>query len=327
MWLLDDDRRYIAVNDHTVNLMGISREKLVSMRREDLVPAELKEGVVRDWDRFLAEGYNVVHYSTMDDRGFTLVADWIDLRDVLPGCHLSITVAHETIDPLEGVSLSETEPATVVICGSLLDCTALESLLGRLPDFDVVGVAEGAEECVRKLTGHHPDVLIQTSDTGATRAVSSDLIERYGKASPKTQVLVLSSVASPIQARETLKAGATAFVIRDDGVDALADAVRAAAKGEPYVNPRIAAEIARLTLNVEDQLSDREAEVMRLVALGYTNKEIGELTFLSTRTIESHRANISYKLGLGSRADLVRYAIENGVFDPSRAGIQHSIPH
>ena len=102
------------------------------------------------------------------------------------------------------------------------------------------------------------------------------------------------------------------FVLRTEGQDALVEAIRRAARGEPYVNGRLGVEMAKLE-RLEDDLTERETQVLRLIALGFTNSEIGEQLGLSVRTVETHRAHIMAKLDFDSRSQLVRYAIDNGL--------------
>ncbi len=121
--------------------------------------------------------------------------------------------------------------------------------------------------------------------------------------------------ADPAYARAALQAGADAYVLKEAAERELVDAVRAVAAGETYLNPALGARIARAPAEPEapDDLSDRELEVLRMIALGHTNAEIGEQLFLSVRTVETHRSHIQQKLGRSSRAELVRYALDRGL--------------
>ena len=119
-------------------------------------------------------------------------------------------------------------------------------------------------------------------------------------------------------ARQALQTGALGFVLKEAADEELLEAIRLAAAGDTYLNPRLGARMAAtpdLPSGPPDDLSTRELEVLRLIALGHTNSEIAELLFLSTRTVETHRAHIQQKLGLSSRPDLTRYALANGLID------------
>jgi two-component system response regulator NreC len=122
----------------------------------------------------------------------------------------------------------------------------------------------------------------------------------------------------PRFAREALRAGALAFVLKEAADSELVEAVHAARTGTRYLNPKLGAEIAAqpdVPPGPPDHLTEREVEVLRLVALGYTNAEISEKLYLSVRTVESHRANIQQKSGRTTRAELVAYAQDQGLLD------------
>jgi two-component system response regulator NreC len=122
----------------------------------------------------------------------------------------------------------------------------------------------------------------------------------------------------PRFAREALRAGALGFVLKESADSELVAAVRAALQGLRYLNPQLGGLIAALPETPPgppDNLTDREVEVLKLVALGHTNAEVSEQLYLSVRTVESHRAHIQQKAGLGTRAELVAYAREHGLLD------------
>ena len=120
----------------------------------------------------------------------------------------------------------------------------------------------------------------------------------------------------PAFAREALSGGALGYVLKEAADEELVEAVRNAAAGDSYLNPRLGARIAsEPPPGPPDDLSEREVEVLRLIALGHTNAEIGEHLFLSVRTVETHRAHIQQKLGLSTRAELVRYALARGLVE------------
>jgi two-component system response regulator NreC len=122
----------------------------------------------------------------------------------------------------------------------------------------------------------------------------------------------------PEFARQALGSGAAGYVLKEAADDELVEAVRRAAAGDTYLNPRLGAALASAPPKPSgppDDLSDREVEILRLIALGHTNVEIGEQLYLSVRTVESHRAHIQQKLRRSSRAELVRYALNHGLLE------------
>jgi len=140
------------------------------------------------------------------------------------------------------------------------------------------------------------------------------------QAVPEVKVLMLSMQDDPEYVREAFEAGASGYVLKEAADTDVVDAVRAVAAGERYVHPAlgarlIAAESEERKRAQSDPLSEREREVLRLLALGHTNQEIAALLYISVRTAETHRAHIMQKLGLSSRAELVRYALDHGLVE------------
>ncbi|HVI20383.1 MAG TPA: response regulator transcription factor, partial [Gaiellales bacterium] len=119
----------------------------------------------------------------------------------------------------------------------------------------------------------------------------------------------------PQFARQALGAGASAYVLKEAADAELVEAVHRAAAGQSFLNPRIGAQLAAAPAGPPDDLTARETDILRLIALGHTNAEIGVQLFLSVRTVESHRAHIQQKLRRGSRAELVRYALDRGLLE------------
>jgi two-component system response regulator NreC len=140
------------------------------------------------------------------------------------------------------------------------------------------------------------------------------------QAVPATRVLMLSMQDDPGAVRNAFAAGASGYMLKDAADTELVQAVRAVADGKQYVHPAlgarlVTAELANRRRAEADPLSDREREVLRLLALGHTNQELATMLFISVRTAETHHAHIMQKLELSSRADLVRYALDNGVIE------------
>jgi two-component system response regulator NreC len=192
--------------------------------------------------------------------------------------------------------------------------TGLRMLLDAEPGFDVVAEAGDVAAAVRSVRGHKPRVLVL--DLNMPGESSLGAIPSIREISPNTGVVVLTMQNDPAFAREALQAGALAYVLKEAADDELISAVRMAAEGNTYLNPQLGARLAAeptQPTGPPDDLTEREIEVLRLIALGHTNTEIGDQLYLSVRTVESHRAHIQQKLRRSSRAELVRYAIEHGL--------------
>lgn len=195
--------------------------------------------------------------------------------------------------------------------------SGLKLLLEAEDDLEVVAEAADVEQTIERLASYTPDILLL--DLHMPGGPSLGSIPEMRKTSPRTRIVVLTMQSSAAYVRESLRAGAIGYVTKEAAGDELVDAIRLAAAGQPYVYPVLGARLAR---EPDDgghpgELTDREFQVLRLIALGYTNTEIANRLHLSTRTIESHRAHIQKKLRLQSRAELVRFAIDNDVFDTS----------
>ena len=209
------------------------------------------------------------------------------------------------------------KPTTIVLADDhMIVRSSLRMLLNAEPGFEVVAEAAEVEEALRKVLAYKPAVIVL--DVSMPGGPSLTAIPRMLAASPETAVVVLTMEDEPRFAREALRAGALGFVLKEAADSELVEAVRAATRGERYLNPQLGAEIASqpdVPPGPPDNLSEREVEVLRLVALGHTNAEISEQLFLSVRTVESHRANIQQKAGKSTRDELVAYASEQGRLD------------
>jgi len=150
-------------------------------------------------------------------------------------------------------------------------------------------------------------------DLRMSGASSIDTIRTLGDRAPETKIVVLTMEESPVFAQHALAAGAAAVVSKDRADEELPEAVRMASRGETYVSPRVAARLSALEEELSDRLSQREVEVLRMIALGHTSVEVAHKLQLSPRTIETHRAHIHTKLGLTTRAELVDYALGRGL--------------
>ena len=194
--------------------------------------------------------------------------------------------------------------------------SALRALLESEAEFEVVAEAGDVDESVRKVLAYKPDAIVL--DLSMPGGSSLTAIPRMRERSPGTAIVVLTMESEPQFAREALRAGALGFVLKDAADSELVAAVRAALQGQRYLNPQLGGLIAaapETPAGPPDNLTEREVEVLRLVALGHTNAEISQQLYLSVRTVESHRAHIQQKAGRATRAELVAYAREHGLLD------------
>lgn len=192
----------------------------------------------------------------------------------------------------------------------------LRMLLERQPDIRVVAEVGSVAEALASEA--EPDVvvadLVLPDERGAE--VVRRLRERFGRSA----ILVLSMIDNPADVQLCLTSGAKGYLMKEAAGDELVDAVRAVASGHEYLQPALGAALVRWREaptrargGVAADLSEREREVLRLIALGHTNAEIARLLFLSVRTVENHRASLMRKLGARSRAELVRQASRLGL--------------
>jgi two-component system response regulator NreC len=190
----------------------------------------------------------------------------------------------------------------------------LRRVLEAEPGLEVVAEAGNLDDARRYVRGHHPDVLVL--DLNMPGGSSLEHIPDVRAESPGTQIVVLTMQSEPSFARRALGAGALGYVLKEAAEEELVEAIRRAAVGDSYLNPRLGARVAaEPATGRPDDLSARELDVLRLIALGHTNAEIGRQLHLSSRTVESHRSHIQQKLGLSNRAALVRYALAHKVVE------------
>jgi two-component system response regulator NreC len=190
--------------------------------------------------------------------------------------------------------------------------SGLRMLLDSESDFEVVAEASDVDGARRYVLGHRPSVLVL--DLNMPGGSSLEAIPLIREQSPDTQIVVLTMQEEPAFARSALSAGALGYVLKEAADEELVEAVRRAAAGESYLNPRLGARIASEPApGPPDDLSPREVDVLRLIAHGHTNAEIAEQLYLSVRTVETHRSHIQQKLRLSTRAELVGYALERGL--------------
>jgi len=196
--------------------------------------------------------------------------------------------------------------------------SGLRRVLEAEADIEVVGEAGDARNAVFEARAKKPDVILM--DLVMPGKSGIEAIPDVLKEAPEAKVLVLSMQDDPRYVTEAFEAGASGYVLKEAADTEVVAAVRAVASGERYVHPvlgarLVAAQSESRKRTEADPLSDREREVLRLLALGHTNQEIAKLLYISVRTAETHRAHIMQKLRLSSRAELVRHALAEGLLE------------
>ena len=196
--------------------------------------------------------------------------------------------------------------------------SGLHLLLDAQSDIEVVGEAGDVKEAVFETRDKQPDVVLM--DVVMPGQTGIEGVPLVLKEAPEAKVLVLSMQDDPRYVHEAFAAGAAGYILKE-AVDAeVVGAIQRVAAGDHYVHPAlgarlVAAEAEAKAREEADPLSDREREVMRLLALGHTNQEIAKMLYISVRTAETHRAHIMQKLRISTRAELVRYALTQGLLD------------
>jgi len=193
--------------------------------------------------------------------------------------------------------------------------SALRMLLEAERDLQVVAEAGDVDSTVRYVRGHTPDVLIL--DLNMPGGPSLRAVPEIRRMSAETRIVVLTMQSDPVFAREAMQAGVLGYILKDAADSELVKAVRLAADGKTYLQPELGARLAAEPSGPPDDLSEREVEILRLIALGHTNGEIAEELYLSVRTVESHRAHIQQKLRMSKRSELVRYALDRNLLESS----------
>jgi two-component system, NarL family, response regulator NreC len=194
--------------------------------------------------------------------------------------------------------------------------SGLRLLLEAEEDIEVVGEAGTAREAVFEVRASEPDVVLM--DVVMPGGSGIDATPQLLHERPEAKILVLSMQDDPSYVRQAFEAGASGYVLKEAADTEVVAAVREVAAGRSYVNPALGARLVAADSEARkraaaDPLSEREREVLRLLALGHTNQEIAQTLYISVRTAETHRAHIMQKLSLRSRADLVRHALANGL--------------
>jgi DNA-binding NarL/FixJ family response regulator len=197
--------------------------------------------------------------------------------------------------------------------------SGLRLLLDRQSDMQVIAEAADGIEAVQLALRERPDICIL--DVAMPRMTGLQATVEIRAHAPEIAVLVLSMHDDERYLFEALQAGAAGYVLKREADQALVEAVRAVARGEPFMTNAAERSLIREWMADDssgpaEPLTLREREVLKLIAEAHTNREIGELLHLAEKTVESHRANLLRKLGMRDRVELVRYAIRRGLIEP-----------
>jgi two-component system, NarL family, response regulator NreC len=191
-------------------------------------------------------------------------------------------------------------------------------LLEAEPDLDVVDEAGDVRDAVFKARRHTPDLIVL--DVMLPDGNGDEAIGRLQAEARDVKVLILSMEDAGHHVRRAFANGANGYVLKDAAEEELVGAIREVAAGRRYLHPALGAKMVQADIEeraraAADPLSDREREVLRLLAEGHTNQEIAAQLYISVRTAETHRAHIMQKLRFTTRSELVRYALEQGMLD------------
>lgn len=208
----------------------------------------------------------------------------------------------------------EQEITVAIIDDHTLIRAGLRAILDRQPGIRVVGDAADSDSVVRLARSRRPAVLLL--DLHLPAALPATDISALKSQVPSTAIILLTVASEPRRARALLRAGASGYVLKQSREEKLIEAILTVAAGGIFVDSKVREEIGRLESDPLDGLNDREVSLLRLLALGHTNREVSERLFLSVRTIEVTKARLMKKLCLESRADLVRCALDSGLIEP-----------
>jgi two-component system response regulator NreC len=190
---------------------------------------------------------------------------------------------------------------------------ALRALLDGQPDLEVVGEVQDIASARAAVAASGPAVLVL--DVNMPDGLGVEAVAGLREEAPGTEIVLLTMERDVGLARRAVDSGARGYLFKDAAHLELIEAVRQAAEGREYLSAAVAAGLKDDGSAERPLLSPRETEVLRLMALGHTNREIAEQLELSVRTVETHRSHIQQKLGLESRPDLTRYALDHGLVE------------
>jgi two-component system response regulator NreC len=198
--------------------------------------------------------------------------------------------------------------------------TGLRTLLKAEPSMEFVGEATGGYEAIKMVGETKPDVLLLDISMPDLDGIA--ITKKIKPIFPEVRILILTIHEDKAMLREALRAGASGYVLKRAAESELISAINILMRGDMYVDPAMMRELLDETVRSSrslnaavEPLTPRETEVLKYIVQGYTNRQIGEVLSISVRTVEGHRSNLSGKLGLQSRVDLVRYAREHGLID------------
>jgi two-component system response regulator NreC len=224
------------------------------------------------------------------------------------------------IDEQDESTRADASQITVVLADDhVIVRDGVRMVLESEPDISVVAEAGTAEDATRYVLGHKPSILVL--DLNMPGESSLEAIPKVLEVSPDTKVVVLTMQSEPAFARRALQSGASGYVVKHAAATELVEAIRTALDGDTYINPKLGARLAAEPPDQgpPDELTPRELEILALLAQGYMNPEIAEQLVLSVRTVETHRANIQRKAGVGTRAELISYAQDHNIGQPPAA--------
>ena len=199
--------------------------------------------------------------------------------------------------------------------------TGLRTLLKAEPTMELVGEATGGYEALEMVEKTRPDILLLDLSMPDLDGIS--VTRETKRRFPDVRIMILTVHEDQAMLREAIRAGASGYVLKQAAESELISAINVLMRGDMYVDPAMMRDLLREAVDrppkssngAEEPLTPRETEVLKYLVSGYTNRQIGEELNISVRTVEGHRANLSAKLGIQSRADFVRYAREHGLID------------
>jgi len=195
----------------------------------------------------------------------------------------------------------------------------LKAILRRQPDYEVIGEAEDGQEALEKIGSLKPDILLL--DITMPKKTGLEIIEQALKKSPSTKILVISVHKANAYVMKALQSGVKGYLNKENAADDLLQALRKIVSGQVYLDAQVSdyllKKVSRPLEEPQSQelLTERETDVLRLVAEGKAAKEIASLLSLSPRTVENYKNNMLKKLGLHRTSDLIKYAIKNKIID------------
>ena len=196
----------------------------------------------------------------------------------------------------------------------------LRALLAEEPEFELVGEAVGGYEAIQLVEQTQPDVLILDLSMPDLDGIS--VTRKIKPLFPDLKILILTLHEDEALLKEAIKAGAAGYILKRAAEAELISAIQVICRGDLYIDPSMLRGLLEETPNPRivqkdagESLTPRETGILKLIVEGYTNRQVGQELNISVRTVEGHRSNISDKLGLHSRVELVRYARQHGLIE------------